>query len=224
MERNDITEFQRRLVAVAEMFNARLSLAVMALYFEALKDLPLEDVIRAMGQTVQSSKFMPKPAEIRSLILGDSDDVIERAWMALKQAMGQLGSYSSVTFRDPALGETVLSMFGTWPRACLSELSDEMWAAKRKEFGRVYKVFRGRNLSGVRYLPGISETDNLARNKSLKFVPLGQVTAAGEVKRLEAGEAERYRTQIAAEASGFTQVGVLMPAALAHVGSEEETA
>lgn len=226
MQARDITEFQQRLVALAEMFNAKLSASRIGLYFDALKDLQLEDITRAMNQTVQTAKFMPLPAEIRALVVGDSEDVTEMAWIGMRKALSAVGSYASVAFADPALYETVVAMFGSWPNACLAELSPEMWSSKRKEFARVYRVYRARQLEGMRYLPGQCETSNAFHNQPNDHVPLALIGRSGDVERLSRGDAEHLRTVMAIQANGFAQLRDIAGSALEKfVGkSMDETA
>jgi hypothetical protein len=78
------------------------------------------------------------------MILGGDEDAIEAAWVVFRQAMVRHGAYATVITQDHALGETVLTMFRSWPDACKTDLSPEMWAAKRKEFSRVYSMLRRR--------------------------------------------------------------------------------
>lgn len=200
--------FFERLAGLSELFNgpgAVFSEVKAELYFEALRDLPFEAVSRALNQAVRVCTFMPKPAELRKLAIGDSDDATERAWLALKTAMRSAGSYTSLIVDDPALAEAVLAIFNSWPEACLAELSPEMWANKRKEFGRVYRVMVDRALVGSRYLPGLCEQQNGGRADQMAYVPVKRLEA-GSLRALSAAEAEQARISIAGLASGVKQL------------------
>src|SRR4051812_3755329 len=177
MHVSDSGEFVRRLVVLGELFEATLSPAKQALYFEALRDLPFKDVAGALNAAAKVCTFMPKPAELRKLAVGDVDDLAEQAWMALRKAMASVGGDSSLVTSNPALGEAILAVFGSWPDACSSELSPEMWSSKRKEFGRVYRVLTGRQLDGARYLAGVCESQNAGRKDWSKFVPVAVLEA-----------------------------------------------
>lgn len=202
MDIADNVEFRNRLIVLADLFDVKLSPQRQALYFEALRDLAFDAVANAFGQAAKTCKFFPKPVELRSLAVGDVEDQAETAWMDLKRAMGRVGSYSSL-ITDATLGEAIRAVFGSWPEACTMELSPEMWTAKRKEFGRVYRVLRDRQLVGSRYLPGLCEIQNAGIDAWAKYVPVAQLMA-GDVQVLRASEADAARTAIAATSHGFS--------------------
>lgn len=206
MTNRDAGEFLGRLVGLSELYGAKFSEAKGSLYFEALKDLPLEQVIGAMNQAVKTCTFMPKPAEIRTLAIGDTEDRAEGAWMLLRKAMGQVGSYRSLIVDDPVLAEAIVAVFGSWPQACLTDLSPEMWASKRKEFGRVYRVIADRGLLGGRYLAGICEQQNGGKREWLQYTPVARLLGSGEVEALSLEDAERLKLAMATTASGLKQV------------------
>lgn len=205
MDVADNDEFTRRLVGLGELFEANLTPVKQALYFEALRDLPFALVAKALNQATRACTFMPKPAELRKLVVGDDEDAAERAWMAFRTAMRSAGSYASLVVVDPALADAITAVFESWPAACALELSPEMWANKRKEFGRVYRVLVNRGLVGARYLPGICEQANAGRPDWMGYVPVKRLDASGVLQSLTGAEAEQTRTQIAAQAHGFTR-------------------
>lgn len=165
MTPDDLPMFSARLVTIGELFDAVLSESKQWLYFDALRDLPLDAVLAALGQTTRTCTFMPKPAEIRQLLApgGDPELAVEAAWLQYKHLAARHGGYASVTFDDPALADTLLAMFGSWEAACWSDFSPEMWAAKRKEFGRVYRVMLERGQRAPKTLDGFCDRTNLER-------------------------------------------------------------
>lgn len=203
---DDNGEFRRRLITLAELFDLKLAPTRQALYFEALRDLSFEAVAQALNQAAKSCTFFPRPAELRTFALGDAEDRVEAAWMRLRSALGRVGAYSSLAITDPTLAETILAVFQSWPEACATELSPEMWAAKRKEFGRVYRVVQGRQLVGPRYLPGICERQNGGKADWQQFVPVALLDGDGAVRTLTGAAADAYRTQLPEQAHGFGQL------------------
>lgn len=201
MTLDDLEVFFGRLAVLAELFDAKFSEAKSEIYFRALEDLPLDDVIAAMNAAARVCTFMPKPAELRKLAVGDDEDLAEQAWLALRGAMRVAGAYASLATADPALGETIVAMFGGWPQACATDLSPEMWSSKRKEFGRIYRVLRDRGFIGHRYLPGTCEQQNAGREDWLRYVPVAVLGAKGEIRQLRGDQADSYRTALAAGAT-----------------------
>lgn len=207
MDIGDNGEFRRRLLALAEIWDLKLAPQRQALYFEALRDLRFEDVARALNIAVKACTFFPKPAELRAFAVGDAEDRVEAAWMLFRAALRSAGAYSSVATQDPALGETILAVFQGWPEACGLELSPEMWSAKRKEFGRVFRVMLQRELVGPRYLPGVVERTNAGRADWQRYTPVALLEGDGRIRSLTGEQADAYRGQIAGQASVFTQIG-----------------
>lgn len=161
----DADRFASALIAVAEVFERELSDAAQTLYFDALRDLPLDACLAALEAAVRTKTFMPRPAEVRDLATGQPADlelVVEAAWLRYKELARHVGAYQSVTIDDAALVDTLRAVFGSWERACWLDLSPEMWAATRKEFGRVYRVMRDRAVTGPRTLDGFCDRENLA--------------------------------------------------------------
>ncbi|MEO8679238.1 MAG: hypothetical protein ABI665_09345 [Vicinamibacterales bacterium] len=210
MQPSDKPAFLKALVTLSELFGKPLSPAVQVLYFDALVDVDAAALRRAMNTAAQTCTFMPKPAELRTLAIGNTEDQAEMAWVAMRAALSTVGAYRSLVTADAALGETMLAMFGSWPTACASDFSAEMWAAKRKEFGRIYRVMKNRDLPGARYLPGLIERHNAGRDEWAKYTEIGLVSPDGAVRCLNAMEAEEARTLLAAQAGEPTRINQLL--------------
>lgn len=217
-------EFLRRLVALGEIFDKKLSPQQQALYFEALADLPMDAVVLAMNQATKLCQFFPRPVELRQFALGDSEDHAELAWVTFRKAMKQTGSYASLLVEDAALGEAIVAMFGSWPQACVAELSPEMWASKRKEFARVYRVMCNRQLDGTRYLAGICEQTNAGRKDWMAHVPVHALERSGNVRALPARDAETAKLAAASTAHELSRLRDDLPKLLKLVPKSEETA
>lgn len=215
---DDNRDFTQRLAALAEVFDVKLSAARIALYFETLREFALADVVRALNHAAKTNKFFPRPAELRDTIVGDSEDAVEMAWVGFRQAIRRLGYMTSVVVQDAALAESILALFGSWDAACAADLSPEMWASRRKEFGRVYRAMLQRRLEGARYLIGMSERHNGGRPEWAAYSPVGVIGRDGEVKALSTKEAEVERTRIAAQAHEFSRLeaGAMWSALNAH--------
>lgn len=197
MQPSDRPAFVQRLVIVAELFGKPLSAAVQVLYFEALQDLEIAPVLAALHTSARTCTFMPKPAELRTLVVGDTEIAAERAWLTYKHTARTVGAYASPTFADGAIAVTLLAIFGSWERACAIDLSPELWVAKRREFERVYRVARDQGVHAPRTLPGFCARVNLETGFSDATPPqterlLGD-GSPGERRRLEASDTDRER-------------------------------
>jgi len=149
------------VLELAEYFGAKLSSAVQRMYVAALADLGPDAIRAAAQQALRICKFMPKVAELREFAEGSPDDHTELAWQQLRDAMRIVGYARSVVFADTRLADAVERVFGGWQQACAADWSDEMWAAKRKEFGRVYRALRLQGRSDHSgHLAGFCETRN----------------------------------------------------------------
>jgi len=153
--------FVARLAVLAEIFSSPLSATAQAVYFEALRDLPLAAVEQALTICLQTCRFMPRPADLRHAIAGDPDTAIEAAWLEYKRLARAIGGYASAPIADAVLAETILATFGSWEAACWTDRTPEMWTATRKEFGRIYRVMAARGETGPRTLVGYCERVNV---------------------------------------------------------------
>lgn len=160
---DDFDPFVERLVGLGELFDKTLSASQQLLYFEALRDLDLAVVIPAMTQAARECKFFPKPIELRTLAVGDDAVHAEDAWQIYKRMAVEIGGYVSPMFGDAAFADALVAVFGSWEQACWIDLSPEMWASKRKEFDRVYRILRQRGVHGHRKLAGFCERENLLK-------------------------------------------------------------
>ena len=214
MTTTDLPIFTAQLVGLQELLGGPpFTEARLALYCDAVSDLPLETLLPAIRAAARTATFFPKPVELRALALGETADAIEHSWLLFRKAMRQQGAYASVVTTDPVLGATIEAMFGGWPQACAAEFSPEMWSAKRKEFERVYRVFAQRGLIGARHLPGRTEIQNADRPEWVKYTTLAVIGPTG-ITCLQGADAEQYRASLAAPSSvvrsdGWVTLGAL---------------
>jgi hypothetical protein len=199
MTKDDQKEFLQRLVVLGEYFDRELSASLQAAYYDALKIYPREEVFAALSAAMAGSRFFPKIAEIVDWIEGAPEDVAEAAWTDAKTAARRVGGYVSVVL-DEALGKSIVALFGGWAEFCAAEFSPEMWASKRKEFGRVYSVMRGRCPERLVRLAGECEKNNGQRAEweqytSVYVLPTCRELTHDEAKRLVEGSNDRLSTR-----------------------------
>ena len=138
MNESDRTKFGIVINALAASFRAVVSKPLLHGYWLGLKDLSVEDLERAAARALCESKFMPAPAELRTLagVMSRVDRML-KAWDALQRAVEQYGCYKSVNFDDPVINAAVRNL-GGWMNLDDRMKGDERkWT--RKEFATVYE-------------------------------------------------------------------------------------
>ena len=158
MTNDDRHEFTKIMFVLAETFKEPMSDLRLEGYWLGLSDLPLDNIRDAAAQAVRACKFFPRPSELREIADGSREDDTEKAWQLYKAEARRIGGYGSPTL-DAALAETLVLVFGSWQAACWTDFSPEMWASKRKEFGRSYRILRQRGLKGPTQLAGFFERE-----------------------------------------------------------------
>ena len=150
----DRTKFAEILTGLAEVFNAEVSDAKLALYWEALKDLTADELNQAAGIQLRTARFFPTPAELREAARPKGSGSIG-AYRQARDACGSVGSYRSVEFKDKRITRTI-QLMGGWVGFCTSR-QDEHWLSK--EFCRVYDSLSDGELEHVPALTGIHRDD-----------------------------------------------------------------
>ncbi len=167
MQERDKERFLTSMSQLAATCQAEVSEALMGGYWIALSDLPIGDVEAAIGRAMRSSRFMPRPVELRELT-GEVTPAARavHAWQAVKKAIREHGAYASVDFEDRAVNAALRSL-GGWLRICSSE-SEELDKWTRKDFEKLYAAFAtsGVTEDSSRYLPGTHEGENTGKGLS----------------------------------------------------------
>ena len=147
MQRSDMAAFGRELIVTAEVFGDTLSEARTLGYFEALMDLPLDAVLAGLRHARRSTRFFPKPAEVRELVQGSVEDRAREAWRCVLGALEHVGTYESVDFGDPLIHAAVEAL-GGWHQAWAWERADgpELLGYER-DFVSLYRLYAQRGLS-----------------------------------------------------------------------------
>lgn len=138
MNPTDKLKFNIILTDLADIYDAELSDRKVDGYFEALKDLSLDDIVRATGILKQTTKFFPKPVEFREIILPDLETQASLAYERVLKAFWGIGQYHSVTFDDRVI-HAVIDSLGGWQKYCNTPDSELKWY--RKDFERLYIMY-----------------------------------------------------------------------------------
>lgn len=168
----DKEEFAKQILVLGELYDKKLSIAIVELYFEALKAYPIEKIKLAITHIVQTHVYntMPKPAEFIQFI-EPPEDIDEKARLAMDKAfdmMEQHGAYATVAFDDPVIHVVIDRCYGGWIEFCNSrriidnEKDDHFW---RKQFLNEYKIryrvaMREGGCDAPKYLMGLQDSTN----------------------------------------------------------------
>ncbi len=149
MTPQDAPEFLSRLTALAELFKEDLSVAAQTLYFDALSDADIVQVIDALNSAVKTCKFFPRPVELRDHIFGAVEEHAEEAWLEYKSEARRLGGYRTAEFHA-VTADTIIAV---------------LWASKRKEWERTFRSIANRTRldAPTKRLLGFVERENELR-------------------------------------------------------------
>lgn len=114
-----LVAFTKAMMVLGETFNEPVSAVRIEAYSAALNDLDENAVLAAMHQCLRSSKFFPRPADIRELAQGGPrSDRADLAWGELITAVKRIGWCGFPVFDDPAVMPTIRAVWGSWTALC----------------------------------------------------------------------------------------------------------
>jgi hypothetical protein len=165
MQDRDLKRFAELLAGVSEQYGqAPLKPGGLSLFFAALREFPFDAVAAALTMHVKTSVFMPKAADIVTILQGTAEDRGRLAFQKVLRAISSHGSYSSIRFEDPRI-HYALDRMGGWQKVCLMPLDETPF--REKDFCQHYALAERAGITwdspGVpRYFPGIIEVQNRA--------------------------------------------------------------
>src|SRR5438874_1621180 len=106
MTNTDREQFTKWLFLLAEGFKEPMSELRLEAYWMALEhEISIVQMGDAVREALRSSKFFPRPAELREYIQGNPKQLAEAAWIAWREGARRLGAGASVIFADIALAD-----------------------------------------------------------------------------------------------------------------------
>lgn len=137
---NQGREFALILLAMGELFETPVSEARADLFIRALDDLPFDAVKAAANTYGRTGRFFPKPVDIRELVLGNDDDLAEKAWSAVLREIRRVGYMGTPMWPDEATKAAALGLFGGGWRTLCERLPGEgpELLGYRKQFVAAY--------------------------------------------------------------------------------------
>lgn len=140
MTNQDRDRFEGMLLGLAEIFKEDLSNERVDLYYLALEDMSIEDIIQAGNILVRSTKFFPKPVEFRESMVINTDDMGAIAYAKFFKACAYTPDRTLI-FDDPII-HAVIDALGGWNDELYDKwanIKDEVWLQKR--FESLYQTF-----------------------------------------------------------------------------------
>lgn len=147
----DQKEFMACMKVVADVYGrGPLTKEALKMFFMLLSPFDLGQVKQALQEHMKISVFMPKPANIITLIEGCSEDRAALAWAAVVRAVERLGRSLSVRFPSPAY-HYAIEQIGGWQKLCTT-LTDEEIKWRGKDFERFFEI--GERVASWEHEPG----------------------------------------------------------------------
>lgn len=189
MNKNDRMAFAEILTGLGEIYDKKISKIIIEIYWDALKEYPLDDVKRATNNIVRTHKYatLPKPAEFIEFI-NPVLDIEIKAEFAMDEFWEHFNDsgHDSFEWRDPILAMTV-KHYGGWGMVLAmvpcSDLKEQtFWI---KDFKKTYCMFVRfpRERVQLKYI-GLFESDNTAKGYLADKLghPIALSTGDGYVK------------------------------------------
>jgi hypothetical protein len=161
MTNPDREAFARLMYALGDTFNEPVSELRAEAYFDALRDLSVEDVLAAGRRAIAECRFFPRPVELRDMVHGSGTDQAEVAWNHLRQLVRRVG-YVGIDgrgtppeFPDDAMRRAAYELYGGgWKALCerLPSEGPELFAA-RKAFIAGYTAYANHDRQADALLP-----------------------------------------------------------------------
>jgi hypothetical protein len=114
----DRVAFAEGMFLLGETFNEPISDVKTEAYFEALSDFEIAAVLAAIRGAVKSSKFCPRPVDLREQLEGNASDNADLAWGEVVKQIRRVGWCGVPTFADPKILPALEAVWGTWRNLC----------------------------------------------------------------------------------------------------------
>lgn len=170
---------------LCEAFSRTASKTTFLAYREALRDLTDEELKTAVHRALRESRFMPPPAELRSLVLLSHEERAVRAWIAFERAVMRHGYIHSVNFDDPLINAVVRAL-GGWEHCC-GMPADEFDTFLQKRFQETYRALAARGIGAEECEPLCGYFERQNRMNGHAIAPTRQIATGLPQARVVAG-------------------------------------
>ena len=123
-------QFVKEIMVLAEVFETELTEARLEIYWQILKHLSLAEFRQSIQRILAIKTFHKFPLPAHFLGGQDGDTQALFAIESVNKAIRDHGSYASIIFQDPILGEIVENFDGGWQGLCARSAEELVWDLK----------------------------------------------------------------------------------------------
>lgn len=162
--------FATLMTGLSDYYNHEMSKAKLAIYWQGLRQYSYEAIEQACWAHTQNpdeaGRWMPKNADIISMIGGNTADQAAMAWSKVDMAVRVRGTWDDVIFDDLIIHRVIADM-GGW--ILVGSKDDKEWPFVGKEFQTRYRAFRmrGEVPDYPASLTGQANAQNASNNREL---------------------------------------------------------
>ena len=189
MDDSNKKEFATLFYGTGELYDKTVSTNLLQLYFAALKDYSIEQVIDGVGKHALDPKygtFFPKPADIvRHLQSGvlSTEEKSELAWAQITHELRATGSYGNLVLDDKQ-ALAALRSFTSWKEFCMMDVTKLTWA--KKEFMSMYSTYQNTPVEMLpSSLPGLIDLQHHKKQEAQSMQNLLQGMDKFRTKQLD---------------------------------------
>lgn len=166
MQSKDESSFAVIMITTGEAYGIEISKGMVSIYWEALKDLDVDDIRQAFSMAIKELKFFPKVADIRGFSSITPKDRPILAFYQLLDTIRRYGPWETVVFEDKAIMKAV-EYLGGWE--CVCAMSKKEIGFMEKDFIELYRALSNSTQGTTELLIGAFDrinSDNPGHRKS----------------------------------------------------------
>lgn len=132
MRKEDENKFGQLMSTIAAHYKSELSVLIIDMYWESLKQYTYEEVRDATFthlKDVEKGQFMPKIADLIGIIQTSKGTDSKTAWLEVMNEIRRVGSYSAPNVPERSL--EAIRRIGGWRNICAMTEQELLFASRR---------------------------------------------------------------------------------------------
>lgn len=158
-------------------------------YLMGMEDIPVSAIRTAVSRAIREQRFMPTVAELRRLA-GEMDPEARAitAWACVRDQIGRVGAYRSITFTDGAISAAIRQL-GGWVHLC-EQTTEALDRTISGQFKKAYGALIQYGVNEELAAPLFGICDQTNGHRGLKdmgpaLVTVNAGTGAAPIRRIE---------------------------------------